>query len=159
LGNISGAQVLVLYGSNDTTEEQLQQQQQVDGIVQLSRRPATPDTTDELPKGGPIISEHSGGRHFPHQPQQAGAIPSKQTSTDTASCRSSSSSVMLTWQQLQGLQLLAAAGTCHKEVAAALVEGGGKGPADFLWGRHLRHYYEEATGQLQVNRLCCYCCC
>jgi hypothetical protein len=59
--------------------------------------------------------------------------------------------VLLSWQQLQGLQLLAAAGACHREVAAALVSGGAKGPADFLWGQQLRHYYHVDTGQLQVG--------
>jgi hypothetical protein len=159
LGSSPGAQVLVLHGSNDTAEAQQQQQQQVDSSVQRNNRPATPDTTNELPIAGPK-AVHSPSRHKPQQTQQASAVPSKRSQTNTANSSSSSSSgVLLTWQQLYGLRLLVASGTCHREVAAALVEGGAKGPADFLWGQQLRHYYQEATGQLQVGWLCCCCYC
>jgi hypothetical protein len=142
--------VLVLHESDimGVDQQEQQQQEQHKDAVQQSSRPTTPDTTDELP--APVKAGHQPSSQL-QQHLPTAALGSSNHDTGTViSSSSSSSSKALSWQQLRGLQLLVASATCHREVAAALVEAGAKGPADFAWGQQLRHYYQEEDGQLQV---------
>lgn len=172
-GASTSPQVLVVHGSEVPEAQQQPQPQQVQqhqACQQQSIRPATPDPTEAL-----LMSKAS--RHSllrcSHQENGAAATSPSSTSThpavhvahaSTSSCGSSSSSStdacksgdcrnprsLLTTQQVLGLQLLVAAGTCHREVSAALVSAGAHGPAAFEWGQQLRLYWQPEEGQLQV---------
>lgn len=53
-------------------------------------------------------------------------------------------------QQRAGLQALVTAAACHRDVALKLVASGADSPASFEWARHLRHYWNLDTEDLQV---------
>lgn len=174
----TAAEILVVHDSKNSHQQDLpqtkqqQQQQKVnrDKVSGALGRPATPDTT-ELQRHQETVSK---------QPQQATSNGGRssngskltdekyRTSSDakpaSAACPSSSrlsfcmssgshcgtSNKGLTRQQLLGLQLLVAAGTCHREMSTALVAAGVQSSSHFEWGQQLRYYWQADEEQLQV---------
>jgi hypothetical protein len=56
----------------------------------------------------------------------------------------------LSQQQVLGLQALASAAACHRDVAAALVAADVEGVSSFEWVKQLRHYWDPETQELKV---------
>lgn len=132
-------------------------------------RPATPDAVELQPDHGPCGTKTSSNksssssssineRHLA-SPESSCGVSEQPSISSRASlgmssgivCCAGANNKYLTRQQLLGLQLLVAAGTCHREVAAALVAAGVQGASDFEWGQQLRLYWQAEEGQLQVR--------
>lgn len=143
-------------------------------------RPPTPDMSDTAAKlksrGNAVCSagaQHSGkGSPLPDSSRKcssAGSTACGASGAHNVVCGSSSAGgascgantaprpgrhplQQLSQQQVLGLQALASAAACHREVAAALVATGADGITSFEWGKQLQHYWQADNQELQVRR-------
>jgi hypothetical protein len=132
-------------------------------------RPPTPDMSDSAPSlkprgkqvsaGGVQLSGKARAAPGPNQKctsssgSAAGVSKIAGSAAHAASDPSQNVQQRLSQQQVLGLQALASAAACHRDVAAALVAAGADGITSFEWGKQLRHYWQPDTQELQVRQL------
>lgn len=125
--------------------------------VEVPVRPLTPDTSDDLsvkslPWGnahappGSLAGSSSGGR----SQGQGQGCSERGAAASTSSSSACSVRRSLSQQQVLGLQALASAAACHRDVAAALVAADVEGVSSFEWVKQLRHYWDPETQELKV---------
>lgn len=128
----------------------------------LLARPGTPDTSDDVdvPKTTPRSKQTAAAAaavasHRPNNDSTGQALGPCRAHDSAAfvTCRQAFDGPALTQQQVLGLQALAAAAACHREVAAALVAAD-TGAVSFDWIKQLRHYWQADTGELKVGAKC-----
>lgn len=128
-------------------------------VSKLIGRPGTQDTSDgvDVPKTTPRSKQTAAAAVASHRPDDNSTgqvLGPCRASAASVSCRQARDGPALTQQQVLGLQALAAAAACHREVAAALV-GAETGAVSFDWIKQLRHYWQADTGELKVGGLLC----
>jgi hypothetical protein len=119
-------------------------------------RPLTPDTSDDMSvKASPWGVPEA---HAPPGSSSSGGGSQRQGSSERSAAAANSSSKAcsgsvrqgLSQQQILGLQALASAAACHRDIAAALVAADVEGVTAFEWDKQLRHSWDAQTQELKV---------
>lgn len=152
------------HGKDEIKSVQKPTTQQSSTATTALERPATPDTAElsfEYPASYDRSRSNSGSSTTSVEEMHSQGIDSLKIRRSWAATSIPNTTICctskagLTQQQLRGLQVLIAAGICHREVAAHLVAVKCQGPADFEWGQQLRYYWQADTRQLQVGSAYC----